>query len=236
VPENTQILEQDVAFGQAQLGAYMYTSKIVRVSYQLLQDNAFNLEAWLGSKLGERIARAQAAHHATGTGVAQPQGLFTGAPIRQTMAAGATTTLGTDSAALFAKLLALVNSIDRAYRSNARFVMADSTFAEVYRLLLNDLKYTTNVNVADALTPRLLGYPVEVVPDGAAPGMAASAKSIIFGDIRQAYVVRTVRDIFVQRLAERYADYAQVGFLGLARSDGLVQATGALGALAQSAT
>src|SRR5215207_3036966 len=51
--ENTQITEQDLTIGQAQLGAYMYTSKLVRVSYQLLQDSAFNFEAFLRTRLGE---------------------------------------------------------------------------------------------------------------------------------------------------------------------------------------
>lgn len=48
--ENTAVTEQDMVFGQADLEAHMYTSKLVRVSYQLLQDSAFNLEAWLPVK------------------------------------------------------------------------------------------------------------------------------------------------------------------------------------------
>jgi hypothetical protein len=50
--ENTQVSEQDVTFGQASLDAYMYTSKLVRLSLQLLNDNAFGLEGWLANALG----------------------------------------------------------------------------------------------------------------------------------------------------------------------------------------
>ena len=49
--------------------------------------------------------------------------------------------------------------------------------------------------------------------------MAVSAKSILFGDLSQ-YFIRDVMDIQVVRLAERYAEYGQVGFVALARADG----------------
>jgi HK97 family phage major capsid protein len=66
--ENTQVTEQDVTFGQTPLGAYMYTSRLVRVSYQLLQDSAFNLDEFLRDILGERIGRILNQHFTTGTG------------------------------------------------------------------------------------------------------------------------------------------------------------------------
>jgi predicted phage gp36 major capsid-like protein len=50
------------------MNAYVYTSKLVLVSNQLLQDTAFNLDAWLSGKLGTRIARATNTHFTTGDG------------------------------------------------------------------------------------------------------------------------------------------------------------------------
>src|SRR5215210_4027989 len=79
--ENTQVSEQDVVFGQADIGAFMYTSKMVRVSFQLLQDNAFNLEGWLAGALGARIGRIQNRHFTVGTGTSQPDGLVPGTPV-----------------------------------------------------------------------------------------------------------------------------------------------------------
>jgi HK97 family phage major capsid protein len=61
------------------------------------------------------------------------------------------------------------------------------------------------------------GYPILI--DQAFPTMAASAKSIAFGDFEAGYVVRRVRDMQMMRLAERYADYLQVGFFGFLRLD-----------------
>jgi HK97 family phage major capsid protein len=43
--ENTQVTGQDVTFGSVTLGAYTYTSKLVLVSNQLLQDSIFDLGA-----------------------------------------------------------------------------------------------------------------------------------------------------------------------------------------------
>lgn len=61
----------------------------------------------------------------------------------------------------------------------------------------------------------------------AAPG----AKSIVFGDIKAAYVARIVAGAQTLRLAERYAEYLQVGFLGYQRLDGIVQDTSAAAVL-----
>jgi HK97 family phage major capsid protein len=65
----------DLVFGTVTLGAYKYTSAgagsnlPLRVPVELLQDSAFDVESLVARKLGERIARAQAAHWVTGTGV-----------------------------------------------------------------------------------------------------------------------------------------------------------------------
>jgi HK97 family phage major capsid protein len=49
--------------------------------------------------------------------------------------------------------------------------------------------------------------------------IGASAKSVLFGDLSK-YIVRTVKDMRVLRLVERYADYYQVGFQLFVRADG----------------
>jgi HK97 family phage major capsid protein len=49
--------------------------------------------------------------------------------------------------------------------------------------------------------------------------MAASAKSILFGDFSK-YVIRDSLELAVLRLAERYAEFGQIGFIAFMRSDG----------------
>ena len=228
--ENSQITEQDVTLGQKSLGAFTYTSKLVRVSLQLLQDSAFNIDTWLPQKLGERIGRAVAAHLATGVGTTQPEGLFTNAT------AGKTGTTGQTTSIIYDDLIDLIHSVDPAYRQspNTRFVMSDSALKMVRKLKDgNNLPLwqpSTQMGVPDTL----LGYGVTV--DNGVPVPAANAKSIGFGDINAAYVVRQVAGGQLMRLEERYADYLQVGFFGFMRLDAKPDDPSAFRVYAHSAT
>ncbi len=226
--ENTQVTEQDVTFGQASLDAYMYTSKLVRLSLQLLNDNAFGLEAWLARTLGNRIGRIQNRHFTVGTGSSQPDGIITSASAGVTAAGVAAVT--------YDELIELTESLDPAYLSagNCVFMMSQSA-----RKLLRKLKDSQNRPLWEpslqAGTPdRLLGY--GLVLNNYVPAPAAGAKSIGFGDIREAYVIRDVQDFALLRLNERYADYLQVGFLGFQRSDGTLQNASAFKVLQQAAS
>lgn len=227
--ENTQVTELDVVLGQAQLGAYMYTSRLVRVSLQLLQDSAFDVEAFLARKFGERLGRATNEHLTTGTGVSQPEGIQTNAVVGVTLGTGNTTALTYDG------LIDLIHSVDPAYRASgrARFMLHDTALATARKL-----KDTTNrplwePSVQQGVPDSLLGYPLTINQDMPAP--AANVKSILFGDFATGYVVRRVLGIQSLRLDERYADFLQVGFLAFERLDGKQQDAGAYKALRQAA-
>lgn len=213
--ENTQAGEQDLTFGQAKLGAYMFTSKIVRASIQLLQDSAFDLEAWLPVKLGERIGRAGADYFATGTGTSQPQGLVTGLTLD--VETGTAAKVGYDD------LVDLEHKIDPAYRNagRCRYVLHDSALREIRKIKDSQNRPLWVPAMAGGIPSTINGQPYTV--DNSLAEFAAGAKSVVFGDIQAAYVVRVVSGAQTLRLTERYADYLQVGFLGFQRLDGLVQ-------------
>jgi HK97 family phage major capsid protein len=228
--ENTQVTEQDVTLGQQDIGAYMYTSKLVRVSLQLLQDSVLDFETWLARKLGERIGRIQNTHFTTGTGTAQPEGVQTNATIGKTGASGQTTSVTYDD------LVDLVHSVDPAYRNSGRvqFMMADSTLGAVRKLKDSQNRPLWEPSVQVGVPDRVLGYSYIVNQD--MPAMAASAKSILFGDFFAGYLIRDVQDIQTLRLSERYADYLQLGFLAFARADGTPQDTAAIRAYRNAAS
>jgi HK97 family phage major capsid protein len=228
--ENTQVTEQDVTIGQSDIGAYMYTSKLVRVSLQLLQDSAFDMESWLARKLGERIGRAQNAHFTTGTGTAQPEGVQTNATIGKTGTTGQTTSVTYDD------LIDLIHSVDPAYRSSgrARFMLNDATLGAARKLKDSQNRPLWEPSVQVGVPDSLLGYGYTINQD--MPVMAANAKSILFGDFFAGYLIRDVRDVQLLRLAERYADYLQVGFLAFSRADGAPQDASAIRAYRNSAT
>jgi len=226
--ENQQVTEQDVVFGTAQIGAYKYTSKMVRVSMELLQDAAFDVEGFLRRALAERVGRIWNQHFTTGTGSSQPQGIVTGSTVGKTGAAGQTTTVTVDD------LIDLIDSIDPAYQGNAAFMMNAST-----RKAIRKLKDTTGMplwqpSIQAGVPDQLLGYSYILNTDMPVP--AASAKSILFGDFRTGYLARLVLGFSVLRLNERYADYGQSAFLGFARADGVVQNSSAYKAYQHPAT
>ena len=228
--ENTQVTEQDLILGQAALDVYMYTSGLVRVPLQLIQDAAISIDDFLPRKLGQRIGRAQNAHFTTGTGTAQPQGIVTGATATQA-AVGSSTTIP------YATFIDGMAAIDAAYLNaggNLAWMTSQAGLAGARKLLDAQNRPLWQPSLQDGQPDNFLGYPVILNNDMPAPG--ASAKSWLFGNFRQAYVIRDVTGVQTLRLDERYADFLQVGFLGFQRSGGVVQDASAVRALQHSAT
>ena len=209
--EATAMSVSDQTFGVLNLGAYNYTSGIVKVSHQLLQDSAFNLDAYLAESLGNRIARAQNAHYTTGTGSSQPQGFITGGTSGVTAASATAVTAQ--------EVLELIHSVDKSYRNSASFaVMAnDNSVAALRKLGIgssNDYPiFTPGLNGSP---DRIFGTPIYVNNDMA--DIATGSKSIAAGDFSK-FVVRNAGGIQMLRLNERYADELEVAFLAYKRSD-----------------
>lgn len=213
--ENVQVGTQDVPFGAVTMNAYTYTSKLVLVSNQLLQDTAFNLDAWLGDKLGTRIARATNTHFTTGTGAAQPTGILTAAALGYT--AGGSTSSGSTTSVTFDDLIELEHSVDPAYRKGAMFMMADSALKVIKKLKDGIGRPLWLPGLSENEPDTINGYAYSINQDF--PAMAASAKSIAFGNF-QNYFVRRVAGAQLRRLTERYAEANQVGFVAFQRWDG----------------
>ena len=229
--ENTAVTEQDFTFGTAALDAYMYTSKMVRASLQFLQDTMLP-EAWLAKKLGERVGRILSQHFTTGTGTNQPDGIVTSAGVGVTGAGSFATTGGISGD----NLLDLIESVDDAYLAsgNAKFMIHQTVRKAVRKLKGTDGQYLWQPGLQAGVPNMLSGYPVVINNDMAA--LAQGSKSALFGDIRQAYVVRIVKGLQVLRLTERYADYLQVGFLAFERADGTMQDANAVKVFQATAT
>lgn len=226
--ENTQLTQTDPAFGTATLNAYMYSSDLVLVPYQFLQDTNINVEEFLGRILGTRIGRIQNTHFTTGTGSSQPLGIQTNATSVVTLATGNTTSL------TYAGLLSLVHGVDPAYRQGGKFMLSDTALMAAQAIVDSQNRPLWQPSLQAGVADNLLGYGLVINNDMPTP--AANAKSVLFGDFARGYVVRDIVGIQVQQLRERYADYLQVGWFAYARSDATVQDAAAYKALTQSAT
>lgn len=221
--ENVAAAEQDITLTALTLGAYKYSSKVVRVSNELMEDSVIDLGAELGMLLGERIARQQGAAFTTGTGVSQPQGVVTGAALGKTAASATAITAD--------ECLDLFHSLDPAYRDDpsCAFAANDSTWLYLRKLKDTQNRYLWGPGLDGMQSDRFLGKPALTFPSMAS--MATGAKTMLFGAFRY-YKVRDVRGVRLVRLNERYAIEDQTAFVAFLRSDGKLLNPGASAATA----
>lgn len=229
--ENVGISQQDLVFGTANIDAYMYTSLLVLVSWQLLNDRP-DIDTFLGRKLGQRLGRVLNNHFTVGTGTSQPDGIVTSATV------GVTGTAGDFAASVYKSdsFIDLVESLDPAYGSstNLKFMGHQAARKAIRKLKDSQNRYLWEISLQNGVPDSLLGYPYLVNNDMATP--AVNSKSVLFGDIRAAYVIRIVQDMQMVRLNERYADSLQSGFFAFERADGTMQDANAVRVLQTAAS
>lgn len=236
VEGGTFVSGAQIVFGTAELGAYSYAtgganSEGVRVSWELLQDSAFDWQALLSKLLGKRIRRMQAVHHVRGTGVGEPQGLITGKTGIEIAADGDGIT--------YADLVNFIHSVDPEYREggNCSWAFNDQSLKRIRQLKDADnrplLQPAAQAGIAGAPGGELLlGYPVTI--DQAFPDFVANDNSInwgVFGDLEAGYVNRRVRDIQLVVDPWTRAKNRETEFTAWARMDGVQQDTYAYVAL-----
>lgn len=219
IGENVQVVTSEVAFGTKSIDAYKYTSGVVLVSDELLQDAVMDVESIIRDAMAERIGRIGNRHLTTGDGASKPNGIVTAAGTQAAAGAAAIT---------FDDLINLEHSIDPAYRSDpsVKWMFADSTLKALRKL--KDLEGNYIWQPADVKTgapAQILGYGYAI--NQAVADIGTGAKSVVFGAMNR-YIVRLVKDFAMKRLVERYADFGQVGFIGFTRLDGELVDTAAV--------
>lgn len=221
--ENTAASEQDVEFGTAILGAKKLSSKIIRVSNELLQDSGVNIEAYLGSRIAQRIGRGEAKYLVKGTG--------TGTPL-QPKGLDASVTGTVDASATFGwkDINALEHALDPAYRNGPKFRLAfnDDTLKNLKEMEDAQKRPLWLPSIAGVAPSTILG--MQYVVDQAIDKMEAGKKFIFCGDFDR-FILRRVTYMTLKRLVERYAEYDQTAFLAFHRFDCVLEDTSAIKAL-----
>lgn len=207
----------DLQFGQTNLGAHKYTTKIVKVSSELLNDTAIPIVPVITSALSERLGRVFNQHLTTGTGSGQPQGIVTGSSLGKTTA--------TATAIAYADLIDLEHSVDAAYRSQGAYMWNDSTFAALRKLLDSQGRPLWQPSMQAGVASTFNGRTYHINTDMAS--IATGARTVLFGDYKK-FTVRVVNDLVVRRLDELYAGNDMVGFVGFLRLDAKVLDTRAI--------
>ena len=210
--ENGAYTESNPTFGQKQIDAYKLTD-LIRVSQELLQDSAFDLESYIAGEFARAFGIAEEQAFCVGTGTNQPTGIFTANGGTVGVTAAATTAITAD------ELISLVYALKSPYRRNAKFLMNDATVAAIRKLKDLNGAYMWQPSVQAGQPDRLLGYEIYTSPY--VPTLAAGALAVAFGDF-QNYWIADRAGRTVQRLNELYATNGQVGYVATERVDGKV--------------
>jgi HK97 family phage major capsid protein len=208
---NTAVTETALAYGVVTFVAYKFSSDMVTVPNELLQDSAFSLDAHLASVLGTRIGRVHNTYETTGTGSSQPQGIVVGSSSGVTAAGASTVT--------YDELLALEHSVDPAYRNPAfgpGYMLNDGSLLKLRQIKDGDGRPLWQPGIAGGAPNTINGFPYFINQDMAA--MTTGLKPVLFGALKK-FKVRKVRQFAIRRLDERYADLDQVAYIAFTRMD-----------------
>ena len=208
--ENAAYQESNPTFGQKQIDAYKLTD-LARVSTELLQDAAFDIEDYLMKEFARAFGIAEEEAFCVGTGVNQPTGIFTANGGQVGVTAAGTNAITAD------EVISLVYSLKSPYRRNAKFLMHDQTISLLRKLKDGNGAYLWQPSVQAGEPDRLLGYEIYTSPY--VPTVASEALTIAFGDFKN-YWIGDRAGRTVQRLNELYATNGQIGYISTERVDG----------------
>lgn len=230
IGEGEQVTTADVNIGQIMFGAYKMSTKLVKVSLELLEDSAFNIEDFLTTCFAERIGRGANTYLTTGLGSAnsQPMGIVTQALAggQIVTAAGSSTNDGVGAANTIGSddLVSLEHKVDPLYRPGAKYMMNDTTLRALKQVKDKYGRPLWQESTRDGQPSTVNGYAYSINNDmdqlqTSPTSPLVTRNTVLFGAMKK-YMVRRVRALSVLRLSERFADFGQVAFLGFFRFDG----------------
>lgn len=217
---NAETAATAATFGQQAFEAYKYTSGLIRVSSELIQDSAFNMPALIVELLSERMFRGLNEAFTIADGSSKPKGVVPASSLGvHTAANGA---ISADD------LINLEHSIDPGYRNRpgTRFMFHDSVLKALKKLSVSssDIRPVWLPSFRDGAPATILGYNYTVNQDmasfvGAESSADDNKKIVLFGDFKK-YIIRQVANMRIVRLNERFGDTDEVGFVVFSRFDG----------------
>ena len=204
IEEGGQLSFGDATFDQILLDSHKLHVAI-RVTEELLYDNAFGLENYIITQFGKALANAEEDAFLNGDGVGKPLGLFAasgGGQIAETLTAA----IKADD------IINLVYALKRPYRKNASFIMNDKNIAVIRKLKDNNGAYIWQPSAQAGEPDRLFGYPVHT-------SAYAPENAIAFGDYKY-YNIGDRGTRSFKPLTELFAGNGMIGYVAKERVDG----------------
>ena len=203
IEEGGALKFSDATFAQILLDAHKLHVAI-KITEELLYDNAFGLENYIIMQFGKALANAEEDAFLNGDGKGKPTGIF------------AKTGGGNVTAEVAAftgdELINLVYTLKRPYRKKAAFIMNDKNLAVLRKLKDANDQYLWQPSLKEGEPERLLGYPVYT-------SAYAPADAIAFGDFSY-YNIGDRGSRSFKKLTELFAGNDMVGFVAKERVDG----------------
>ena len=227
VDEEGTISDSDDAFSQVSIGAYKLGT-LIKVSNELLNDSAFNLESYISKEFARRIGSKEEEAFFTGNGTGKPIGIFNatgGAEIGVTTASSTSITAD--------EVIDLFYSLKAPYRKKAVWILNDATVKAIRKLKDKNDNYLWQPALTAGTPDTILGRPVYT--SSYVPTIAAGAKTIAFGDFSYYWIADRQGRIF-KKLNELYAATDQTGFVATQRVDGKLVLPEAIKVLQQKAS
>lgn len=220
VGEGSTFTSTHVPFSKVTLEAAKY-GVIVKLSDEVLQDSAIDIEAVVRDQLAKRFGRGTERDYAvrSSTESSGPHGIINASTGATSIVAG-TTTLTYDT------WVALQHSVDPAYRAMGEYMFSDQVLELARKTKDSNGNPIWNPGMASNEPDRILGKPYvlnQSLNDGGAGNdqdiTTAGTKPVWFGDFSH-YWIRDALGMNLRVLSERYAPEGMVGILGFMRTDG----------------
>lgn len=203
IEEGGSLQFTDATFSQILLDAHKLHVAI-KVTEELLYDNAFGLENYIVTQFGKALANAEEDAFLNGTGTGQPLGLF--AENGGGMAALSTTTLKADD------IVSLIYALKRPYRKNSAFIMNDSMIATIRKFKDNNGAFMWQPALTYGEPDKLMGYNVYT-------SQFCPEDKIAFGDYSY-YNIGDRGTRSFKQLTELFAGNGMIGYVAKERVDG----------------
>jgi len=175
-------------------------SALPKASQRLLDDSAFDIEAWLAGRIADKFARAEAAAFINGDGTDKPKGILDHPTVDNDVWAWGNlgyVPSGEAGDVTGEAIIELVYALGAQYRANGTFVMNSKTAGLVRKLKDADGRFLWSDGLAAGEPAQLMGYPVLVAED--MPDAATDSLSIAFGDFHAGYTVAERPDLRILR-------------------------------------
>ena len=200
----------DATFSQILLDAHKLHVAI-KVTEELLYDNAFGLENYIITQFGKALANAEEDAFLNGTGTGKPLGLF------DKTGGGKYSVELNDTKISADDIVTLIYSLKRPYRKNAAFIMNDSTIAAIRKLKDGNGAYIWQPSYQANEPDKICGY--SVYTSAFAPELEKGKPAIAFGDFSY-YNIGDRGTRSFQELRELFAGNGMIGYVAKERVDG----------------